>query len=108
MSAQSAEEQARRFLSDNVPQIKAHGGSFEIESVDEETGELELAIGGACSGCGIAPMTMQAIERRLPEHVEEIRTVSVTRTDGPSAAVLPQKIEEMESMEEYADYRPPF
>ena len=108
MSAESLERRTRSYLNDNVPQIQDHGGNFRIEDVDEETGEVTVAIGGACSGCGIAPMTMRAIERRLPDHVEEVTSVTVRRTSGPRAAVMPDKTTEMEEMEEYRDYSPPF
>jgi Fe-S cluster biogenesis protein NfuA len=108
MSAQSIERQARSFLSDNVPQIQQHGGYFEIRDVDEDDGRLTVAIGGACSGCGIAPMTMRAIENRLPDNVTDLSKVEVVRAGGPRAAVMPSVIEEMEEMEEYEDYDPPF
>lgn len=108
MSAEGLERQARNFLSNNVPQIQQHGGSFEVRDVDEESGRVTVAIGGACSGCGIAPMTMKAIERRLPDHVDGLSEVEVVRSGGPSAAVMPSKTEEMEGMDEYQDYNPPF
>jgi Fe-S cluster biogenesis protein NfuA len=108
MSARSLERRTRSYLSDNVPQIQEHGGHFQIEDVDAERGEVTVAIGGACSGCGIAPMTMKAIERRLPAEIDEISSVTVRRANGPRAAVMPSKIDEMEEMEEYADYDPPF
>ena len=108
MSAEGLERRTRNYISDNVPQIQDHGGHFQIEDVDEETGEVTVAIGGACSGCGIAPMTMRAIRQRLPDEVDEVTTVHVRRTGGPRAAVMPSKTEEMESMDEYEDYSPPF
>jgi Fe-S cluster biogenesis protein NfuA len=108
MSAQGLERRTRNYLSNNVPQIQQHGGNFEIRDVDEEAGRVTVAIGGACSGCGIAPMTMKAIERRLPESVDELTEVEVVRAGGPRAAVMPSKTDEMEEMEEYGDYDPPF
>jgi Fe-S cluster biogenesis protein NfuA len=108
MSAQSLERRTRSYLSNNVPQIQDHGGYFEIEDVDTETGEVSLAIGGACSGCGIAPMTMRAIRHRLPDEVDGVSEVTVRRAGGPRAAVMPSKTEEMEEMDEYEDYSPPF
>jgi Fe-S cluster biogenesis protein NfuA len=108
MSAGSLERRTRNYLSNNVPQIQDHGGYFEIEDVDVETGEVTIAIGGACSGCGIAPMTMRAIRHRLPDEVDEVSEVTVRRADGPRAAVMPTKTEEMDQMEEYEDYSPPF
>lgn len=108
MSAERLERRTRNYLSSNVPQIQDHGGYFDIEEVDEETGEVTVAIGGACSGCGIAPMTMRAIRQRMPDEIDEISTVNVRRAGGPRAAVMPSKTEEMERMEEYEDYSPPF
>ncbi|KTG10886.1 hypothetical protein AUR64_06800 [Haloprofundus marisrubri] len=108
MSAEGLERRTRSYLSNNVPQIQDHGGYFEIEEVDEESGEVTVAIGGACSGCGIAPMTMRAIRHRLPDEVDEISKVTVRRAGGPRAAVMPSKTLEMEEMDEYRDYSPPF
>ncbi|MFA1612298.1 NifU family protein [Halobellus rubicundus] len=108
MSAEKLERQTRSYLSDNVPQIQEHGGHFEIEDVDEATGEVTVAIGGACSGCGIAPMTMKAIKQRLAEELDEVSEVTVRRAGGPRAAVMPSKTDEMEDMDEYEDYSPPF
>jgi Fe-S cluster biogenesis protein NfuA len=108
MSAEGLERQTRNFLSNNVPQIQQHGGSFEVRDVDEEAGRATVAIGGACSGCGIAPMTMKAIEQRLPESVDDLEAVEVVRSGGPRAAVMPSKTDEMENMDEYEDYSPPF
>lgn len=108
MSAEGLERQTRNFLSNNVPQIQQHGGTFEVRDVDEASGTATVAIGGACSGCGIAPMTMKAIQRRLPEHVDALEDVEVVRAGGPRAAVMPSKTEDMEDMDEYEDYSPPF
>ena len=108
MSSQGLERRTRNYLSSNIPQIQEHGGHFEVEDVDEETGEITVAIGGACSGCGIAPMTMKAIQQRLPAELDEVTDVNVRRASGPRAAVMPSKIDEMEEMEEYSDYDPPF
>ncbi|MFB6224339.1 MAG: NifU family protein [Haloarcula sp.] len=108
MSAEGLERQTRNYLSNNVPQIQQHGGTFEVRDVDESDGTATVAIGGACSGCGIAPMTIKAIEQRLPESVDGLEDVEVVRSGGPSAAVMPSKTDEMEDMEEYEDYSPPF
>lgn len=108
MSAEGLERQTRTVLSNEVPQIQQHGGTFEVRDVDEAAGTATVAIGGACSGCGIAPMTVKAIQRRLPEHVDELEDVEVVRSGGPGAAVMPTKTDDMEEMEEYEDYSPPF
>lgn len=108
MSAEGLERRTANYLSNNVPQIQQHSGHFEIEDVDDETGEVTVATGGACSGCGIAPMAMKAIERRLREELDDVKTVTVRRAGGPRAAVMPNKTDEMEEMTEYEDYSPPF
>ena len=108
MSAQGIEQQTRNYLTSNVPQIQQHGGNFEVRDIDEEAWTATVAIGGACSGCGIAPMTMKAIEQRLPKNVDAIEDVSVVRAGGPDAAVMPSKTTVMEEMNEYDDYSPPF
>ncbi|CAM2935910.1 MULTISPECIES: NifU family protein [Halobacterium] len=108
MSAGNLERQTRNYLSDNVPQIQQHGGNFEIREIDEAAGTATVAIGGACSGCGIAPMTMNAIESRLPESLDDLDDVTVVRSGGPRAAVMPSKTDRMEDMDEYQDYSPPF
>ncbi|TVT91016.1 NifU family protein, partial [Haloferax volcanii] len=82
MSAQSLERRTRNYLSNNVPQIQEHGGHFEIEDVDDETGEVTIAIGGACSGCGIAPMTMKAIKQRIATEVDDVSEVTVRQASG--------------------------
>jgi len=108
LTAEGVERKTRRYLTKNVPQIQEHGGNFEVRDVDEEAGHLTVAIGGACSGCCIAPMTMQAIEHRLPDAIDGLSEVSVVRAGGPSIAVMPSVTEDMEEMDEYEDYSPPF
>ncbi|PSQ36294.1 hypothetical protein BRD05_03300 [Halobacteriales archaeon QS_9_70_65] len=40
-------------------------------------------LGGACSGCGISPMTIQAIKSRMTQEIPEIDTVHAdTGMDG--------------------------
>lgn len=68
-------EEIHQFLRSNIPQIQMHGGTADIVNLDPEEGSVHLVLGGVCSGCGLSPMTMQAVKRRLPEHIEEIDTV---------------------------------
>ncbi len=63
------------FLMRNFPQIQMHGGSHAIRDLDPETGEVTIMLGGACSGCGISPMTIQAIKSRMVKEIPEIETV---------------------------------
>src|SRR6056297_1136908 len=64
------------FLRRNFPQIQMHGGNAAIEYLDEETGEVHIQLGGACSGCGISPMTIQAIKSRMVKEIPEIEKVN--------------------------------
>ena len=63
------------FLRRNFPQIQMHGGSAAIQHLDREKGEVHIQLGGACSGCGISPMTIQAIKSRMVKEIPEINQV---------------------------------
>jgi len=69
------EERVSNFLRRNFPQIQMHGGSAAIQDLDREAGEVTIMLGGACSGCGISPMTIQAIKTRMVKEIPEIETV---------------------------------
>ncbi|WP_132059280.1 NifU family protein [Halorussus amylolyticus] len=69
------EERVTNFLRRNFPQIQMHGGSAAIQNIDRETGEVSIQLGGACSGCGISPMTIQAIKSRMVKEIPEINKV---------------------------------
>ncbi|PSQ15234.1 hypothetical protein BRD00_14725 [Halobacteriales archaeon QS_8_69_26] len=71
----SLEDRVENFLRRNFPQIQMHGGTAAIENIDEEAGEVSIQLGGACSGCGISPMTIQAIKSRMVKEIPEIETV---------------------------------
>ncbi len=68
-------ERISNFLRRNFPQIQMHGGSAAIQNLDRENGEVTVMLGGACSGCGISPMTIQAIKSRMTQEIPEINTV---------------------------------
>ena len=72
-------ERITNFLRRNFPQIQMHGGSAAIENIDREEGSVTIRLGGACSGCGISPMTIQAIKTRMTKELPEIDEV-VART----------------------------
>jgi Fe-S cluster biogenesis protein NfuA len=77
------EDRVANFLRRNFPQIQMHGGSAAIQDLDRETGEVTIALGGACSGCGISPMTIQAIKSRMVKEIPEIEQVNAhTGMDG--------------------------
>ncbi|MFC6837352.1 NifU family protein [Halomarina ordinaria] len=81
MSTESAKteddlrEEVTNFLRRNFPQIQMHGGSAAITNLDVESGSVSLQLGGACSGCGISPMTIQAIKTRMTKEIPEITQV---------------------------------
>src|SRR6056297_3571364 len=78
-------ERVSNFLRRNFPQIQMHGGSAAIQDLDRETGEVSIQLGGACSGCGISPMTIQAIKTRMVKEIPEIEEVHAhTGMDGGS------------------------
>jgi Fe-S cluster biogenesis protein NfuA len=70
------EERVSNFLRRNFPQIQMHGGTAAIQDIDRESGEVTIMLGGACSGCGISPMTIQAIKSRMVKEIPEIETVN--------------------------------
>ncbi|WP_224336287.1 NifU family protein [Haloprofundus halobius] len=71
----SLEDRIELFMMRNFPQIQMHGGSAAIEAIDQESGEVWIALGGACSGCGISPMTVQALKSRMISEFDEITAV---------------------------------
>lgn len=77
------------FMQAEMPQIRMHGGDWEVTSFDD--GEISIHLDGACSGCGISPMTVEAMKRKLPNRVDRVSTVMVDIgseddvTDGPFA-----------------------
>ncbi|WP_101295069.1 NifU family protein [Halegenticoccus soli] len=78
-------ERVANFLRRNFPQIQMHGGTAAIRDLDRETGEVTVALGGACSGCGISPMTIQAIKTRMVKEIPEIETVHADTGMGGGA-----------------------
>jgi len=75
-SGDDLRERITNFLRRNFPQIQMHGGSAAIEEIDREEGSVTIRLGGACSGCGISPMTIQAIKTRMTKEIPEIETVN--------------------------------
>ncbi|SEO80680.1 Fe-S cluster biogenesis protein NfuA, 4Fe-4S-binding domain [Halogranum amylolyticum] len=72
---ESLEARIERFVMRNFPQIQLHGGDAGVDAVDEETGEVWISLTGACSGCGISPMTIQALKRRMLAEFDELSEV---------------------------------
>lgn len=83
------EARIEAYLSRNFPQIQMHGGDTVIEALDEEAGEIWLRLTGACSGCGISPMTVQALQSRMVAEFEELSAVHAeTGLGGPESERL--------------------
>ncbi|MFC4542714.1 NifU family protein [Halosolutus amylolyticus] len=97
-SAQSEDEirdAVSLFLRRNFPQIEAHGGDFAITGVDREERHVSITLSGACDGCGVSPMTTQAIQQRLPGEIDAIDRVSVTLGfDGMAGEGTPRDVPE--------------
>ncbi|MFT4932029.1 MAG: Fe-S cluster biogenesis protein NfuA [Natronomonas sp.] len=74
--ADDLKERVGNFLMRNFPQIEMHGGDAAIRDLDPETGEVTIRLSGACSGCGISPMTIQAIKSRMTKEIPEITKVN--------------------------------
>jgi Fe-S cluster biogenesis protein NfuA len=72
---ETLEARLRLFMSRNFPQIAMHGGTAGIDAIDEESREVWLSLGGACSGCGISPMTVQALKTRMVAEFDEVDVV---------------------------------
>ena len=75
-------ERITNFLRRNFPQIQMHGGSAAIQHLDREEGTVTIQLGGACSGCGISPMTIQAIKTRMTKEIPELDTVNASTGMG--------------------------
>ncbi|MFC6825758.1 NifU family protein [Halopelagius fulvigenes] len=75
------EERIERFMRRNFPQIQMHGGDAGIEAIDEDAGEVWISLTGACSGCGISPMTIQALKSRMVAEFEEVSEVHASTGD---------------------------
>jgi Fe-S cluster biogenesis protein NfuA len=72
-----------------VPQIATHGGTAGVDHVDDETGEVWLTLGGACSGCGVSPMTIHALETRMRREFTEVTAVHAETADAPARRERP-------------------
>lgn len=75
------------FMRKEMPQIEMHGGGWDINSFKD--GVIEIELHDACSGCGISPMTIQALKKRMPDTIDEVTGVEASTvdkmsvTDGP-------------------------
>ncbi|MFW5911745.1 MAG: NifU family protein [Halolamina sp.] len=84
-SGDDLRDRITNFLRRNFPQIQMHGGSSSITHLDREEGVVHIKLGGACSGCGISPMTIQAIKSRMVKEIPEIERVEADTGMGAGA-----------------------
>lgn len=68
-------EKIESYLMGQFPQIAMHGGEADIVDLDLDEKHVTLQLSGACSGCGISPMTIQALKTRMPREIDEINHV---------------------------------
>jgi Fe-S cluster biogenesis protein NfuA len=58
------------------PALQRDGGDVELVDVNEETGEVQVRLTGACKGCPMSQMTLQmGIEAFLKRNVEGVASV---------------------------------
>ena len=81
-------EKINSFLRANFPQISMHGGNAEIINYNEDEKTVQIRLSGACSGCGISPMTTQMIRNRLPDELDEVEKVTVSTGTGSDFSSL--------------------
>lgn len=68
--------QIQAALDEIRPALQFDGGDAELVDFSEDTGVVQLRLHGACSGCGMSTLTLQAgVERILKERVPEITAV---------------------------------
>jgi Fe-S cluster biogenesis protein NfuA len=65
------EERVREALEEIRPYLQADGGDVELVGVDED-GTVRVKLTGACGGCPMAAMTLQAgvarvVKQKVPE-----------------------------------------
>lgn len=69
-------EQVAAALEEVRPALQADGGDIELVDVDEETGQVNVRLVGACAGCPMSQMTLQmGVERLLKQKVPGVTKV---------------------------------
>ncbi|MBI3099505.1 MAG: NifU family protein [Planctomycetes bacterium] len=78
-------EKVEQFIQDEInPSVAAHGGYIQV--IDVKDGNLYIAMGGGCQGCGAADVTLkQGVERMLKDNIPEVKQVLDT-TDHAQGA----------------------
>lgn len=69
------------FFQRHMPQVRMHGGDFEVLGADEQTGQVTVELHGMCNGCGLAPMTADVIQTKMVDEVDWVTAVTV-KVDG--------------------------
>lgn len=70
--------QVEDFLKKEMPQIQMHGGEANVYFAEAESETVYVELSGKCSECGLSPMTVNLLERRIPEAFNSISTVEVS------------------------------
>jgi Fe-S cluster biogenesis protein NfuA len=69
-------EQVEKVIEELRKYLQADGGDVELVKVDENTGEVQVKLKGACQGCPMAAMTLtNGVEARLKEQVPGVTKV---------------------------------
>lgn len=69
-------ERVTAALEDVRPSLGLHGGDLTLIAAHEDTGLVEVRFEGACSGCGMAEVTLKlGIEKMLKKKVKGVKTV---------------------------------
>lgn len=76
-SKQQVRAMVNNFLQQELPQIQMHGGESAVTEIDMEEESVTIQLSGACGGCGVSPMTIQAMKKRLPQDIDVVETVHV-------------------------------
>jgi Fe/S biogenesis protein NfuA len=72
-------EQIEEFIAEEInPGLEMHGGFLAVEAYDEESGVLNVTMGGGCQGCASSTITLKlmithALKDKFPgiESVED-------------------------------------
>ena len=60
--------------------LKMHGGGITFVAFDEENGDVQVYMEGACIGCGIQSITLQqGILQRLQQMIPEVKSITPVR-----------------------------
>ena len=71
------EEKVEKVLEEKVrPMLAMDGGSVDLVSADEKTGEVQISFTGRCAGCPMAHMgTLNFIKDTLMGEIPEVKLV---------------------------------